>query len=65
VFAARSLLPRFGPGSHFQFSVLLPTIPLLGAAAVFSCSRTDRTSPVFYMTMGCVFAAIFFFRWLG
>jgi len=65
VFAARSLLPRFGPESHFQFSVLLPTIPLLGAAAVFSCSRTDRTSPVFYMTMGSVFTAIFFFRWLG
>ena len=64
VFAARSLLTRFGPESHFQFGVLLPAIPLLGAAAVFSCSRTDRTSPVFYLTMWCVFAAIFFFRWL-
>lgn len=65
VFAAQALLTRFGPESHFQFGVLLPAIPLLGAAAVFSCSRTDRTSPVFYLTMGCVFAAIFFFRWLA
>jgi len=62
---ARFLLPRFGPESHFQFAALLPALPLLGAASVFSCSRTERTSPVFYLTMGCVFAAIFFFRWLG
>lgn len=64
VFLAKSLLPRFGPESHFQFGILLPAIPLLGAASVFSCSRTDRTSPVFYLTMGCVFSAIFFFRWM-
>ena len=62
---ARFLLPRFGPESHFQFAALLPALPLLGAASVFSCSRTERTSPVFYLTMGCVFASIFFFRWLG
>lgn len=62
---AKFLLPRFGPESHFQFAALLPALPLLGAASVFSCSRTERTSPVFYLTMGCVFAAIFFFRWLG
>ena len=62
---AKFLLPRFGPESHFQFAALLPALPLLGAASVFCCSRTERTSPVFYLTMGCVFAAIFFFRWLG
>jgi PTS system mannose-specific IIC component len=61
---ARFLLTRFGPESHIQFAAMLPAVPLLGAASVFSCSRTDRTSPVFYLTMGCVFAAIFFFRWL-
>ncbi len=64
VSAARFLLPRFGPESHLQFASLLPAIPLLGAASVFSCSRTDRTAPVFYLTMGCVFASTFFFRWL-
>lgn len=63
--AARHLLTRFGPESHFQFAALLPALPLLGAASIFSCSRTDRTAPVFYLTMGCVFAATFFFRWLG
>lgn len=64
VSAARFLLPRFGPESQIQFAALLPAIPLLGAASVFSCSRTDRTAPVFYLTMGCVFASTFFFRWL-
>jgi PTS system mannose-specific IIC component len=58
------LLPRFGPESYAQFGALLPALPLLGAAAVFSCSRTDRTAPVFYLTMGCVFVATFFFRWV-
>lgn len=58
-------LPRFGPESHFQFAAMLPALPLLGAASVFSCSRTDRTSPVFFMTMGCVFASIFLFRWIA
>jgi PTS system mannose-specific IIC component len=65
VAAATSLLPRFGPASRAQFSVLLPLIPLLGAASVFSCSRTERTGPAFYMTMGMVFVATFFFRWMG
>ncbi len=64
VSTAHFLLPRFGPESRVQFAALLPALPLLGAASVFSCSRTERTSPVFYLTMGCVFAAIFFFRWL-
>ncbi len=64
VSTAHFLLPRFGPESRVQFAALLPALPLLGAASVFSCSRTERTSPVFYLTMGCVFAATFFFRWL-
>jgi PTS system mannose-specific IIC component len=64
VSTAHFLLPRFGPESHVQFAALLPALPLLGAASVFSCSRTERTAPVFYLTMGCVFAATFFFRWL-
>ena len=58
-------LPRFGPQSHVQFAAMLPALPLLGAASVFSCTRTDRTSPVFFMTMGCVFASIFLFRWIS
>src|SRR5512134_3972204 len=56
-------LPRFGPESKANFAALMPILPLLGAASVFSCSRTDRTAPVFYLTMITVFAAILFFRW--
>lgn len=59
------LLPRFGPESKMDFAALMPILPLLGAAAVFSCSRTGRTAPVFYLTMATVFAAILFFRWGG
>lgn len=59
------LLPRFGPESRLDFAALLPVLPLLGAASVFSCSRTDRTAPAFYLTMTAVFAATLFFRWMG
>ncbi len=59
------LLPRFGPESRERFSILLPAIPLLGAASVFSCSRTEKTAPLFYLTMTTVFAASLFFRWAG
>lgn len=65
VAAGKFLLPRFGPESKADFAALMPLLPLLGAASVFSCSRTDRTAPVFYLTMLSVFAAILFFRWVG
>ena len=63
--AGNLLLPRFGPASKAQFAVLLPLFPLIGAASVFSCTRTDRTAPAFYLTMVTVFAATLFFRWAG
>ncbi|GAB4364014.1 MAG: PTS sugar transporter subunit IIC [Deltaproteobacteria bacterium] len=59
------LLPRFGPESRERLSVLLPAIPLLGAASVFSCSRTEKTAPLFYLTMATVFAAGLLVRWVG
>jgi PTS system mannose-specific IIC component len=65
VAAGKFLLPRFGPESKADFAALMPILPLLGAASVFSCSRTDRTAPVFYLTMITVFAAILFFRWVS
>jgi PTS system mannose-specific IIC component len=63
VAVAKLLLPRFGPGSRLEFSALLPALPLLGAASVYSCSRTERTSALFFLTMAAVFAATVFFRW--
>jgi PTS system mannose-specific IIC component len=65
VAAGEFLLPRFGPAGSNLFGALLPLLPLLGASSVFSCTRTDRTAPVFYLTMGTVYAATFFFRWVG
>lgn len=59
------LLTLFGPESREQFAALLPALPLLGAASIFSCSRTERTSPAFYLTMAGVFAATVFFRWIA
>ncbi len=59
------LLSRFGPESRAQFAALLPALPLLGAASVFSCSRTERTSPAFYLTMAGVFGATVLFRWIA
>ena len=59
------LLPRFGPESRLDFAALLPILPLVGAASIFSCSRTERTAPAFYLTMMTVFAATLFFRWVG
>lgn len=60
-----ALLPRFGPESKVEFAGLMPVLPLLGAAAVYSCTRTDRTAAVFYLTMATVFAATLFFQAVG
>jgi mannose PTS system EIIC component len=62
---ATLVLPRIGPESRLPFVALFPVILLLGAASVFSTSRTERTSPVFYATMAVVFAATYAFRWTG
>src|SRR3990170_1373251 len=48
--AGKFLLPRFGPASRVEFAALFPVLPLIGAASIFSCTRTDRTAPAFYLT---------------
>jgi PTS system mannose-specific IIC component len=63
VAVSQQLLPRFGPASRASFAVLLPALPLLGAASVYSCSRTERTASVFFLTMAAVFGATVIFRW--
>jgi PTS system mannose-specific IIC component len=65
VAVGKFLLPRFGPESRLDFAALLPILPLVGAASIFSCSRTERTAPAFYLTMTAVFAATLIFRWVG
>jgi hypothetical protein len=63
VAVSMELLPRFGPASRGSFAILLPALPLLGAASVYSCSRTERTSAVFFLTMAAVFGGTVLFRW--
>jgi hypothetical protein len=63
VAVAKELLPRFGPASRGNFAILLPALPLLGAASVYSCSRTERTAAVFFLTMAAVFGGTVLFRW--
>jgi len=63
VAVSKEVLPRFGPASRVSFSILLPALPLLGAASVYSCSRTERTAAVFFLTMATVFCATVLFRW--
>jgi PTS system mannose-specific IIC component len=65
VAVSKLLLPRFGPESRLDFSALQPALPLLGAASVYSCSRTERTAAVFFLTMAAMFWAAVFFRWVG
>lgn len=60
---SKFLLPRFGPGSRLEFSALLPALPLLGAASVYSCTRTEKTAALFFLTMAAVFVATLAFRW--
>ena len=63
VAVSKELLPRFGPASRASFAILLPVLPLLGAASVYSCSRTERTFAVFFLTMAAVFGGTVLFRW--
>ncbi len=63
--AGKLLIPRLGTESLSRFGILLPLLPLIGAASVFSCTRTERTAPVFYLTMALVFASTLVFRWGG
>jgi mannose/fructose/N-acetylgalactosamine-specific phosphotransferase system component IIC len=63
VAVAKFLLTRFGPESRLDFSSLLPALPLLGAASVYSCTRTEKTASLFFLTMAVVFVGTVFFRW--
>ncbi|GAB4228157.1 MAG: hypothetical protein OHK0028_01580 [Deltaproteobacteria bacterium] len=63
VAVSKGLLPHIGPSGRTDLAVLRPLLPLLGAASVYSCSRTERTSAAFFLTMALVFGATLFFEW--
>lgn len=58
------LLPRFGPSLQFDFNALQPVLPLVGAASVFTCGRTERTAVLFFLMMAVAFGATVFFKWV-
>lgn len=58
------LLPRFGSQIHMDFNALTPVLPLIGAASVFTCGRTEKTAGLFFLTMAVTFGATVFFHWV-
>ena len=65
VTVSKLLIPRFGPASRVDFAALQPLLPLVGAAAVYSCGRTERTAGLFLLSMAAMFGAAVFFHWAG
>jgi PTS system mannose-specific IIC component len=61
---AGHLLPRFGSQVRMDFNALLPVLPLIGAASVFTCGRTEKTAGLFFLTMAVTFGATVFFQWV-
>jgi hypothetical protein len=47
-----------------DFTTLQPVLPLIGAASVFTCGRTEKTAGVFFLTMAVAFGATVFFQWV-
>ena len=58
------LLPRFGPNLQLDFNALQPVLPLIGAASVFTCGRTEKTAGIFYLMMAIAFGATVLFKWV-
>lgn len=60
---AGGLLPPLLAAGRPGFALLFPLLPILGAASVLSCSRTERGTFFFYLTMALSFAGILAWRW--
>ena len=63
VLAGRWLPALLSPGEQAGFARMFPLLPLLGAASVLSCSRSERSAVVFYVAMTIAFAGILVIRW--
>lgn len=59
------LLPQFGPQLQLDFNALYPVLPLVGAASVFTCGRTERTAYLFFLAMAIAFGGTLLFRWVA
>jgi hypothetical protein len=40
-------------------------LPLIGAASVFTCGRTERNAYLFFLAMAVAFGATVLFRWVA
>ncbi len=58
------LLPQFSPHLQLDFNALHPVLPLIGAASVFTCGRTERNAYLFFLAMAVAFGATVLFRWV-
>jgi len=58
------LLPRFGTQLQLDFNALQPVLPLIGAASVFTCGRTEKTAAFFFLMMAIAFGATVLFKWV-
>lgn len=59
------LIPRFGPQLQLDFNALQPVLPLVGAASVFTCGRTEKTAYLFFLMMAVAFGATVLFQWVA
>ena len=57
------LLPLFSADIRLDLSALALILPLIGAAAVFTCGRTEKTAWIFFLVMASAFTATLFLRW--
>jgi PTS system mannose-specific IIC component len=51
------------PGEGAGFARMFPLLPLLGAASVLSCTRSERSAVAFYVSMAAAFAVVLAWRW--
>ncbi|MCL2102466.1 MAG: PTS sugar transporter subunit IIC [Syntrophorhabdaceae bacterium] len=57
------LLPLIGADMRLDLGALALILPLVGAASVFACGRTEKTAWVFFLAMSATFAVTMITRW--
>jgi len=57
------LLPLIDTDIRLDLSALALVLPLVGAASVFACGRTEKTAWLFFLMMSVTFAVTMFMRW--
>ncbi|MCL1926140.1 MAG: PTS sugar transporter subunit IIC [Syntrophorhabdaceae bacterium] len=63
--ASLFLLPLIGADIGVDLSALALALPLVGAASVFACGRTEKTAWLFFLAMSAAFAVTMAARWMA